>query len=375
MRARAAVAAWLTVAVAGPAAGAPLWEDVAQPNRRRCTQLLEEAAQARAHDQTPAAAAVLRKAAALCPAERDVLQALGEALLTLRQFPEARAALERARLSVRELSAAREADVALAFHVGFAREVTGDLEGAIEAHRALEALGGLPPPNQYLVHYDLGDELMAVGRLGEAIDEYRRAVALAADRPVPRLALAVALDRDGQSDKSRAELAIVLSLDPQLHRMNGEEYVFVPAADAHFYRALSAAARGATAEARASLRAFLVELPDGPYAQHARRRLSELELRVDPREVELLGDGVTAAWVAQTLSPAIRSLEECVPDRRLLRVAFDRTSAGLRAQSGHPAAACFDRVLGSLATAGRGGPPGPAFAVPLAGRRAAASPP
>src|SRR5262249_55005711 len=158
-------------------------------------------------------------------------------LLTLRQYPDARQALERAQVVARDQPSTREDEAELAFHLGFAREVTSDLDGAVEAHRALAAMGGLPPPNQYLVHYDLGDELMALGRLSEAIDEYRQAVQLAPDKPIPRLAYAVALDRDGQTDKSHAEIGVVLSLDPQLRRLDGDEYVFVPGPDIHFYRA------------------------------------------------------------------------------------------------------------------------------------------
>jgi tetratricopeptide (TPR) repeat protein len=357
------------------ASAAPVWEEVARPNRRRCSQWLEEAAQARAHDQTQAAAVLLRKAGGLCPDERDVLQALGEALLTLRQFPDARQALERARAVAREQPASRDVEAALLFHLGFAREVTGDLEGAIESHRTLEALGGLPPPNQYLVHYDLGDELMGVGRLAEAIDEYRRAVALAPDRAIPRLALAVALDRDGQSDKSRAELSVVLSLDPQLRRMDGDEYVFVPAADGYYYRAVAAAARGATAEARSWLRMFLADLPEGPYAHHARQRLDELEQTVDAREVDVLGGNVDTRLWARALSPAVRGLEDCLPAPRVMRLAFTVTSLGIRAQATHPAAACLDRALAhadpTVRTRGGGG----SFSIPLAGRRAAASAP
>jgi tetratricopeptide (TPR) repeat protein len=368
--------AWfLVLAAATTASAAPVWEEVARPNRRRCSQWLEEAAQARAHDQTQTAAATLRKAGALCPDDREVLQALGEALLTLRQFPDARQALERARLAAREQPGSRDAEAALLFHLGFAREVTGDLEGAIESHRMLEAMGGLPAPNQYLVHYDLGDELMGTGRLGEAIDEYRRAVALAPDRAIPRLALAVALDRDGQSDKARSELSVVLSLDPQLRRMDSDEYVFVPAADVYFYRALAASARGVSAEARSWLRTFLAELPDGPYAHHARHRLDELEQTVDAREIDLIGGNIDTRALARSLSPLVRGLEDCLPAARVMRLAFTITPAGIRAQPAHPAAGCLDHVLSRVETTARRAAGVGSFSLPLAGRRAAASPP
>jgi tetratricopeptide (TPR) repeat protein len=361
------IAAWVVNAEA-----APLWPDLVQPHRRRCVELLEAGLQARAHDQLQDAIRVLRNAVAACPDDREVLQSLGETLLTARQYPEARQALEHAQTLAREQPSTHETEAGLAFHLGFAREVTGDLDGAIEAHRALAAMGGLPPPNQYLVHYDLGDELMATGRLGEAIDEYRLAVQLAPDKPIPRLAYAVALDRDGQTDRAHAEIAIVLSLDPQLRRLDGDEYVFVPPADAHFYRALAATERGMMAEARAELRAYLAELVDGPYTRHARARLAAAESRVDPRELELAGAGIDARSLAAALSPSVRALEDCVPGPRVMRVPLSVSPAGIRSQPSHPAAVCVDRVLGQPGGAMlrvRSGHV--AFTLPLAGRRAA----
>src|SRR5437773_12403666 len=84
--------------VATDAAAAPLWDDLTHPNRRRCVQLLDEAGQARAHDQLSTAVGALRKAATLCADDREVLQALGEALLATRAFAEARRVLERVRV-------------------------------------------------------------------------------------------------------------------------------------------------------------------------------------------------------------------------------------------------------------------------------------
>ena len=139
--------------------------------------------------------------------------------------------------------------------------MTGDLGGAVEEHRRLEAMGGLATPNQYLVHYNLGDELMAMGRLGEAIEEYRRAVTLAPGRPVVRLALAVALDRDEQVDRARGELGSVLGARRELRSLAADDYIFVPAAEVHYYRALALLERGATAEARLALRTFVTALP------------------------------------------------------------------------------------------------------------------
>jgi tetratricopeptide (TPR) repeat protein len=225
------------------------------------------------------------------------------------------------------------------------------------------------------VHYDLGDELMAAGRLTEAIDEYGRAVTLAPDKPVPRLAHAVALDRDGQVDRARAELDVVVTLDPALQRLDGADYIFVPAADVHYYRALALGARGSAAAARAELRAFLTELPEGPYAAHARQRLAEAELRVDPRELEVSSAAIDTRAVARALGPVVAGLEGCLPAPRVVHVRFLVSPGRLRSEPGHPAAECLDLVLSRVDTDPLRRVTTGSVAVPLAGRRSAASPP
>ena len=223
------------------------------------------------------------------------------------------------------------------------------------------------------MHHNLGDELMAVGRLTEAIEEYRRAVALAADRLMPRLALAVALDRQGELDKSRLELNIALSLDPQLRRVFSDEYVFVPSADVHYYLALGMLGRGHTAEARAQLRAFVTELPDGPYSAHALERLAAAEHLVDGRELEVSDAAVDSRAVAAVLSPIVAELEQCLPRAaQLVTVKLLVSGSGLRTEPSYPAGECLDAVLkrADALHAQKNG----WVTVPLSGRRAAPSP-
>jgi tetratricopeptide (TPR) repeat protein len=352
-----------------------LWDDVAQPNRHRCAALLDEANQYLASNQPRPATEALRALTALCPADREAHQLLGETLVAQRDYPSARAALERAHeLAMLGDGASAAADgrtnprdLSLAFHLGFAREVTGDLEGALAAHRRLESLGGLGA-NEYLVHYDLGDELMALGRLDEAIDEYRRAVRLASEKAMPRLALAVALDRNRQVDKSRLELAVALSLDPQLRCVFADEYVFVPAADLHYYLALGFVGRGLFAEARAALRHFIEQQPSGQYTARARQRLGELERAVDPAELEISNLGIDARTAARALGPLVPALEACLEGPRPTAVKLLRTRAGLRADG--DASSCIDSALAGLRLSG--GRENGWLVVPLAGLRGAA---
>ena len=367
------VVATAVLLVATAASAAPsLWDEVANADRQRCQQLLATAARVGARDAR-AEVQALRQVGLRCAGDREALQAAGEALLLLHELSDGRLLLERARLLADESPpGAREREASLAFHLGFAREVTGDLAGAIDEHRRLEAMGGLPAPNGYLVHYDLGDELMAVGRLSEAIAEYRRAVALAPDKPVPRLALAVALDRDEQRDRARAELNTVVTLDPELLRLASDEYVFVPAADVHYYRALALLARGSAAEARLALRTFLRELPEGPYSAVARERLAAAERLVDPRELEVSSPGLDTRALAQRLGAVIAALEGCLPDGHVARVRLLVARGTLRTEPGHPAAECLDPLLSRVDMSHLPATVRGAVVLPLAGRRTAA---
>lgn len=376
MRGAAALVGALVIAAVAHRAAASPWDEVAHPNRRRCAQLVEEAAKLAEQHQSKPAAQIARVAVGLCPSDRLVLQGAGEVLLGAHEYAEARQRLERARALADHAPATRERELSLAFVLGFAREVTGDLDGAIEEHRRLEAMGGLPAPNQYLVHYDLGDELMATGRLTEAIDEYRRAMVLAPPtKPVVRLALAVALDRDEQVDQARAELAAVLAFDPELRSLGSDEYVFVPREDLYYYRALAAYERGATAEARFQLRTFLSELPSSPYAGRARQRLAESERRVDPRELEAATPAADRQVVARALGPVVAELEACLPVARVVRVRLVVAAGRIAAEPQLPAAECLNHMLSQLDTRLLATARGGSYLIPLAGRRGAASPP
>jgi len=372
MSMRVGALAILLVVAGGAVAEASPWEQVARPNRRRCTQLAEEASKLAEGRQWKLAAQSARAAVALCPSERAILATAGETLLAAHEYTEGRLRLERARAISDATPLTRDRELSLAFLLGFAREVTGDLDGAIEEHRRLEAMGGLPPPNQYLVHYNLGDELMAAGRLAEALDEYRRAVALAPPtKPVVRLALAVALDRNEQIDQARTEVAAVLAFDPELRSLSGDDYVFVPREDVYYYRAVALYERGAAAESRLNLRTFLAELPSSPYVTRARDRLVEAEQRVDPRELE--GAPTDRQTLARALGPVIGGLESCLPAQKIVRVRVQVAGGHLRVDPQQPAAECLDQALSRVDAAGLASLKASSFGLPLAGRRAAAS--
>jgi len=374
MRLLATIALALAMLGVVTAAHASPWEEVAHPHRRRCAQLVDEANKLAEVQQWRAATQAARAAAALCPSDRAVVQSAGELLLNAHEHADARLELERARALADANPASRERELSLAYALGVAREMTGDLDGAIDEHRRLESSGGLPSPNQYLLHKRLGDELMAVGRLAEAIDEYRRAALLAPPtKPIVRLALAVALDRDEQIDQAHNELVAVLALDPELRCLTAADGAIIPGEDVYYYRALALLARGATAEARAALRTFIAELPSSPYVAHARRRLADAEQHVDLRELELSVPAVDGAALARALGPVVGGLEACLPAQRIIRVRLQVANGRVTTEPHYPAADCLDRVLSRIDTGALSTLRSGTVVLPLAGRRGAAS--
>jgi tetratricopeptide (TPR) repeat protein len=255
----------------------PLWDELIHPSRARCTRAVEDAQhllEARTSQAREAAIRALTAAAPSCPTSTALFTVLGRELVVGGDFGAARSALERARSLTPDGS---DHDAQLAFQLGFVRAMTGDLAGSLAEYRRAEALGGLGD-EQWLLEYDLGDDLMALGRLEEAIDHYRRSVRLApAHETMPRFALAVALVRDDQIDRSRAELDLALARDGQLRALNSGRFHFLPPGDEHYYRFLAARARGQTQFARRSLEAFLIAIPDGPYSARARAHLRTLK--------------------------------------------------------------------------------------------------
>jgi tetratricopeptide (TPR) repeat protein len=368
-----ATLALATLGVVTPAHASP-WDDVAHPHRRRCAQLVDEANKLAETQQWKGATQAARAAAAFCPSDRFVVQSAGEILLNGHEPADARQQLEHARALADANPETRDRELSLAYALGVAREMTGDLDGAIDEHRRLESSGGLPSPNQYLVHKRLGDELMAVGRLAEAIDEYRRTVLLAPPtKPIVRLALAVALDRDEQIDQARTELVAVLALDPELRCLASADGAIIPGEDAYYYRAVALLERGATAEARAALRTFVAELPASPYLVHARRRLADAEQHVDARELEPAVAGVDRSVLARALGPVVGGLESCLPAQRVIRVRLQVAGGRLTTEAQHPAAECLDRVLSRVDASALTGVRMGSVVLPLAGRRGAAS--
>jgi tetratricopeptide (TPR) repeat protein len=121
--------------------------------------------------------------------------------------------------------------------------------------------------------------LMALGRLDESIDYYRRAIEAYALEPLHYYGLAVAYDRDGQWKKAMSAMktAIELSGSEGVGRLRKEDVFFVPQGDLFYYLGLAQELLKNRDSAIDQYNRFLVRSPGNRYLDRAREHLQELD--------------------------------------------------------------------------------------------------
>jgi tetratricopeptide (TPR) repeat protein len=90
---------------------------------------------------------------------------------------------------------------------------------------------------------NLGESLMAAGRLEEAIQAYQKSIANAPHNALAHWGLAVALDRSGDIDAALQSANTALFYDPDSSLLDGPNVFFSPAYDRYWYHALGAMTR------------------------------------------------------------------------------------------------------------------------------------
>ncbi len=133
------------------------------------------------------------KAAALAPEVPEVQGVLGDALLELGRYDEAFDAFQRM-VDLRP-------DFASYARVSYARELRGDIEGAVAAMEAALAAATGPGDGAFAQHY-LGELEWNSGRPDRAVDRYRKALRLDDKFLLSKAALARAAFHDGRVDEA-----------------------------------------------------------------------------------------------------------------------------------------------------------------------------
>ncbi len=269
------------------------WESLADPGKkkfdealRRGRNLLKAAEKLKAqHLQRQTlrdAVAAFKEATVASPRRGSGYYWLGLTYYQLNMSKGAIFALKRAR----QLSALQtpEQEFRIAFNLGITYSKVGDFESAVReydrAERPLRRLGkrnSTVRANRSLCQGNAAESLMALGRLDEAIQRYKAALALYHNnRVLLWWGLAVALDRDEQTSKASEALGNALREDPSMRALTSDTVFFVPRGDIHYYFALGHMAQGQVSEAKKRWRQFLDATPRSVWAYRARTHLAML---------------------------------------------------------------------------------------------------
>lgn len=297
------VASALLVADAS-ASTEPLWGEAARVDEIRVVRLRAEAGALASDDDMPegsdpsairkarlrTAAARLREALSLRPDDLASAFALADVEAMAGRPAAAAEALERA------LPFGRGSERAIAwFRLGVARSRLGRHQQAAAAYGAAVAAGAADST----IYANLGEVLMAEGRLAEAQARYRDAIATATepgagltfggerraraqDLALGYYGLSVALDRGGQPIAAHEMMARGLAHDPGAAVLksaaaggHGGELFFVPEGDVFYYLGLAAEVQGRTRDAEANFREFLARLPQSRWRRAAESHVSD----------------------------------------------------------------------------------------------------
>jgi tetratricopeptide (TPR) repeat protein len=138
-----------------------------------------------------------------------------------------------------------------------------------------------PSRSRSVLYGNSAETLMAMGRLGEAIERYRQADEAAGSGTIEsKLALwglGVALDRDEQVEKSRQAVSRAMDKDPTMAHLSDEAVFFEPAGDKLYYLALGHEQVGERKEALARWNDYLLSQPRAAWARRARAHIDAIK--------------------------------------------------------------------------------------------------
>jgi tetratricopeptide (TPR) repeat protein len=147
-----------------------------------------------------------RRARAIDPYEAEAFGVIGDALVELGRYSEAVGAFQ-------EMIDLRP-NLSSYARVSYARELHGDVAGAIEAMTEAQAASGGAPEDAAWVASQLGDLYLGTGRLGRAEREYRRGAYLAPEYVLPQVGLAKVAAIRGDLDRAAQKLAGIVDRYP-----------------------------------------------------------------------------------------------------------------------------------------------------------------
>lgn len=283
----------------------PLWDRALIGRWRQADALLRQAVKsARAHRYVEAQTA-LRRALRLRPDAAPLWFALGSVHSLSGRYARCIQELRRSRALD-----PRYAPGLVAFRLGLCLSMTGKLA---EAMHAYQLAGRHSSVRAGVLHWNVADTLMAMGRLAEAISAYRKAIIRMPREAVLRFALAVALHRQGRFDAARRPLRQGLRLDPTARSLSSPSIVWMPAAEPLYYRALVQVGQGHLTQAVETWGRFLRAEPTTPWRWAIRTDLRRQAAGPLPQEVlRSVRGSLSRASVIKRLNEALGGLRACL---------------------------------------------------------------
>lgn len=290
-----------------------VWERATQPNGEHVDELLRRGSALVVEDNPNAALSMLEDAVKLEPDAPDGHYWLANAFLKLRRYGECRDELLEIRRIAPEYTPPGAAGSAMVdFSLAVCLAMSGKvLESITEYQRVLSAGGGSLEPA--LLHWNLGDSFQALGRLDEAIAEYRRGLEIQPRHAMLHFALAVAYDRNEEGARAEEEMAEGLSLDasPTLTKMDPPT-LFVPPEDEDYYRGLAHALAGRRAQAIVHFRRYSSRMPSSPWKRLITKHLERLGEGKLRREDLSVRGGHLSETVTRSLVSMAPRLQDCL---------------------------------------------------------------
>ncbi|MCP4449567.1 MAG: tetratricopeptide repeat protein [Myxococcales bacterium] len=159
------------------------------------------------------------------------------------------------------------------------------------------------------IYLHLGEALMALGRLDEAIFALRQARSHARrhQRSMDRqtgYALAVALDRAEQLGESRELLRQLGRRDSQLTSLRSSDKIYAPPSEEHYYLAVASEAQDNAIRALYHFRRFLSLASESPWRMHTQSHLDGI---ATPKLAKRLNVSGSAQWPVKALRKAIQA--------------------------------------------------------------------
>jgi tetratricopeptide (TPR) repeat protein len=238
---------------------------------------------------------------------------------------------------------------AISSELGIALSRLGRHEAALaEYERALTETALARRPERLVNAYgrsilmaNSAESLMALGRLEPAITRYRESAALvplgSLEWQLASWGLGVALDRDGQIERSREVIGRVLERDPTMAHLADSLVFFEPPGDKFYYKGLGHEIAGDSALALENFRQFLVELPSSRHAARTRAHIEQLSrLSRGSSELDRLFVEVGTPLTLQEARPPLRLRKAMRLHEDELRLCYLR---GVRNRKSPPAGA------------------------------------